>query len=161
MSNNHLEALTHKKFSPGEAGTNGENLSYEDIPLSSGLKTVDQLSVIRKFSFAPVSDLVNSPPTTEELETLYTLPRDRESGSPMYTLDEVNKKIIFSTTASDYTWVNAQHHTRGAELTLPVVDFTTDTIIISRRTFINAPYITWVTGAKVTATILNAQSAQL
>ena len=161
MPNNHLEAVTYKKFLPGEAGVDGANLSYADLDLSDLMLPKDQLSIIRKFSFTAVDDLVNSPPTTQELETLYTLPHDAKSGSPMFVLDEVNKKIIFSTTASDYTWVNGRHHTRGADLVMPVVDFTNDTIIITRRTFLDTPVIKWITGAKVTATVLNTQTSQL
>lgn len=69
--------------------------------------------------------------TTEEARTIYTLPNADSSGSSMYSVDAVNKKVVFSETS--LLWLNGVHHSRGYDIELPAIN-NTDTIILLRKT---------------------------
>jgi len=71
--------------------------------------------------------------TPEEARTIYTLPNADSSGSSMYSVDTVSKKITISTDASSFLWLNGVHHSRGYDIQLPVPT-ETDGIILLRNT---------------------------
>ena len=69
--------------------------------------------------------------TAEEARTIYTLPNADSSGSSMYSVDSVNKKVIFSKTS--LLWLDGVHHSRGYNIELPAIS-NADTITLLRKT---------------------------
>jgi len=170
MADNFTEAVTHVTYHPGTPSTGyfyyTEDSSDPPVPITdinlSDLEPVeDQLEVMRLFDFEAMNEFSINPPTPTELGSLYALPSTGPSGSPMYTVDTVNKRITFSTTESDYVWLNGYHHTRGGDVQLPIINTLLDTIIIRRKTVSSRPRMTWTPGTKITARSLNVQSDQL
>jgi len=157
VSNNNSEAVTYVKH---EAGHDSSNLVWTTLNLNTTMESFEQLEIIRKFDISTVDDLVNEPPTAEELETLYTLPSSSPPVSPMFSLDEDNEKIVMSSSLPDFMWLDTLHHSRGADIQLPVYDPATDELIINRKTPSLFPEVVWIAGAKVTARSLNAANYQ-
>jgi hypothetical protein len=163
MPDNHAEATTYIKYGPGEGGVSGDGYSYNSLisSFSDVYTDQDQLEVIRIFDTTTVPTLVTDPPDGGERESMYILKNAASSGSPMYTLDTANKKVVFNTDTSNYLWLSNTHHNRGLNVQLPVIDPVSDTVIIRRRTPSLVPQMTWTGGAKVTARGLNAQADQM
>jgi len=163
MADNFAEATTHVQYSPGTATTDYYYYlkGVTDLNLSDLDTDEEQLEVFRIFDYDNVSELLASPPSSEEINTLYILPALSQNGSSMYTVDTVNKKISFSTEAADYVWLNGTHHDRGADIQLTVVEHVVDTVIIRRRSVSARPKMIWTVGTKVTARTLNVQGDQL
>ncbi len=137
--------------------------SYNTLSLNSSVSDQDQLIVIRKFTPSSTFEAAAAPDglggtkiaASEQWEA-WTLPNTSTSGSSMYTIDSVNKTITMSSTASDYAWDRD-----GTTVNLPAFDPSTDTIIIARKTYGVAPFVTWSSGSKLTSSQLNHQTTQL
>ena len=137
--------------------------SYNTLSLNSAVSDQDQLIVIRKFTPSSTFEAAAAPDglggtkiaASEQWEA-WTLPNTSTSGSSMYTIDSVNKTITMSSTASDYAWDRD-----GTTVNLPAFDPSTDTIIIARKTYGVAPFVTWSSGSKLTSSQLNHQTTQL
>lgn len=159
MANNNTEATTHLVLTNP---TSGGAYSYDDSTFTVGLLSTathqDQIEIVREFVWDSADGVA---PTAEELKTVYTLPYAGTSGSTMYTLDEANKTITFSSAAGAYTWVDGLHHSRGAGNIILPVWTTNDTVTIRRKTPVKHTDQTWATGSKVTAARLNAQFGQM
>lgn len=166
--NNFDEAVTFHVHNPG---TSAEALYYyledsEETPIINiGLSDLypeeEQIEVRRVFDFDTIDELQSDPPTAEEVRTLQTLRNTSKFGSPMYTVNETENRITFSTDPDDYVWKNGVHHTRGGDIQLNVWNSDTDTVIISRRSDSTKAKMVWTVGTKVTARSLNVQTEQM
>lgn len=161
MPNNHAEATTFVKYGPGEGGVSGDGYSYSSLTLTDLNSDLQQLEVLRVFDTTAVATLVTDPPDGPEKESLFILQNETTSGSPMYTLDTTNKKIVFNTDATNYIWKAGWMHNRGLDVQLPVINPVTDTVIIRRKTYVLSPEMVWTAGSKVTSRGLNAQTTQM
>lgn len=133
-------------------------VSYRDIAIDENDSHQDQLLVYRLLDFSTVtalndyqytSDLVTSKPSVAELRTIYALPNASASGSTMYTVDESTHEIVFSTTATDYSWKGGGvHHSRlndtgeAYDIQLPVAA-AGETVRILRKTAISPLFNTF------------------
>jgi hypothetical protein len=155
MPNNNTEATTYIKF---DAQT-GAVFSYSSLSLNSADRDIDQLEVVREFTWhSPAASA--AAPDAEELKTVYTLPNLNKSGSSMWSIDTVNKTIEFSTIAAHYQWKNGDHHSRGVDIDLPIYE-AGNSVTIRRKTAVKDKNQSWTTGSKVTATRLNSQFTQM
>ena len=157
MGNNNTEVITY--ITPTQIGSG--LYSYDDDDFLAGFLTADthqdQLEVVRRFSW---DDNDGSRPTAEELKTVYTLPYEKFSGSPMYIINEDDKTIQFSTVDANYVWKNGLHHSRGSDIDLQAWS-EADSITIRRKTPTKSKDQVWASGSKMTAPRLNAQFGQL
>ena len=124
-------------YEPGEITDFTKPISYAALALDDTIDEQDQLVVIRDFDTTGITNV-----TGEENDTIRVLPSNGVSGSSMYTINRTEKTITFSAAASDYTWLDVIHHSRGSDIALPIVS-DADTIIIARKTSILNSRVTW------------------
>jgi len=155
---NNKEKTTFIKKTGLEIKNNNYKVDVSSLLPNSGdldvtLSDNDELLVIRQFDTSSITPAI----TADEAWNAYTLPNDTTSGSTMYSL--VSGEIVFSQTASDYTWTIFQSG-RAADVALPVLA-DSDTIYIIRKVFIEDTLVTWASGSKITTSNLNINSKQL
>jgi len=130
------------------------SLINPDDRLSMSIDDQDEIVVVRKFDESTIVDAdFTSAITASEAWSAYTLPRDSDSGSPMYTIDSANKTITFSTTASDWDWTTSQSG-RGAVITLPSIA-SGDTIYVLRKTYSLTKLVEFTSGSRINSDNLN------
>jgi hypothetical protein len=129
-------------YKAGDLSDITKPIDYSVLDITEYDSPQDQLLVIREFDTSTVPELVSSPLSIEEKRTAFVLPNLGTSGSPMYSVDPVNQNITFSSTLSDYTWEDVNHHGRGSDIQFPIAS-TNDTILITKKTALIAPRIVW------------------
>lgn len=145
-----LDIIIHKA---GELSSITTPLDYSSLRLTEYATDQDQILVWRIFDESTVAALVSNPVNPDEKKTLFVLPKLGESGSPMYTVDSVNKTITFSTAPSDYNWEDVNHHGRGSDVQLPVAS-TSDTIVITKKTPLVQARIVWAPDNRIESNLL-------
>ena len=133
-------------------------LSFATLILLAGTPTQDEILVIREFDYATVPELVSTPLTPEERHTVRVLANSGTSGSTMYTI--VDNRIHMSANKEDYIWKNGVHHTRGADIQLPIPS-KNDSIIITHKSSIVVPVVTWEATDYLTADDLDRNMSQI
>ena len=150
MSYNNLQnQQTSVSATWGTVKANG--LSYSSVSLDSGVPHIDQLEIERVFTLDSAVQQAIDP---YDLHQVFLLQKTE------YTLNESTSKLTAFSITGSRTYTCKSGSLINTQITIPIIS-DSDLVIVRRKTMSMTPYVSWVSGSRLTSAQLNQQVKQL